>query len=122
MLCKCAGLVCEQIVNRTRLLREPICIVVVFALCEWSIIKTSAPLSLMTPYRMSQISARSISLDSTFKTNPIHISQQKPKSIGDSEKIDLRGSLKINKQILNLLEMSSNYESKNLLGSFRQGL
>jgi hypothetical protein len=29
--------------------------------------KTSAPLSLMTTYRMSLISARSISLDSTFK-------------------------------------------------------
>jgi hypothetical protein len=31
-------------------------------------LKTSAPLSLMTTYRMSLISAGSISLDSTFNT------------------------------------------------------
>jgi hypothetical protein len=69
---------------------------------EWSIQKASAPLSLMTTYRMSRISARSISLDSTLKTKPIHISQQKPNPSDDSEKINLRGSLimkKINLQL-----------------------
>jgi hypothetical protein len=47
-------------------------------------IKTSAPLSLMTTYRMSLISTGAVSLDSTFKTLRFFIQQL----MGETDGID----------------------------------
>ncbi len=49
--------------------------------------KTTAPRSLMTTYRMSLISARSISLDSTFKEEPWYQTIGQVKYTGCSVKL-----------------------------------